>query len=60
MPSKKRACEIVRHGIAGPRPDQVLEAIRAEYWLPAAAPPQSGSTAAPAAKPDTANTKEKP
>lgn len=34
MPSKKTSCERVHQSIAGPAPDQVLEAIRAEYWLP--------------------------
>lgn len=41
MPSKKKtSCEIVRQGIAGPAPDQILDAIRAEYWLPQPAPPK--------------------
>ena len=34
MPTKKKSCEIVQQGIAGPAPDQILDAIRAEYWLP--------------------------
>lgn len=35
MPSKKKSCDLVHHGIAGPAPDQILDAIRTEYWLPA-------------------------
>jgi hypothetical protein len=34
VPTKKKSCEIVQQGIAGPAPDQILDAIRAEYWLP--------------------------
>ena len=34
MPTKKKSCELVHQGVAGPAPDQILEAIRAEYWLP--------------------------
>lgn len=35
MPTKKKSCDLVHQGTAGPAPDQILEAIRAEYWLPA-------------------------
>lgn len=38
MPTKKKSCALVQQGIAGPTPSQVLDAIRAEYWLPADAP----------------------
>ena len=38
MPSKKKSCDRVRQGIAGPAPDHILDAIRAEYWLPAGTP----------------------
>jgi hypothetical protein len=38
VPTKKTSCEIVHQGIAGPAPDQILDAIRAEYWLSASAP----------------------
>jgi len=38
VPTKKRSCELVQQGIAGPAPDRILEAIRAEYWLPASSP----------------------
>jgi hypothetical protein len=60
VPTKKTSCEIVRQGIAGPKPDQILDAIRAEYWLPSATPRTSGKTAEQPAPPDTANTKVKP
>ncbi|HJT11601.1 MAG TPA: hypothetical protein VJ790_03225 [Dongiaceae bacterium] len=42
MPTKKKSCECVHQAIAGPAPDQILEAIRAEYWLPVS-PPQPAS-----------------
>jgi hypothetical protein len=35
VPSKKKSCDLVHQAIAGPAPDQILDAIRAEYWLPA-------------------------
>jgi hypothetical protein len=38
LPTKKKSCELVQQGIAGPAPDQILEAIRTEYWLPASTP----------------------
>jgi hypothetical protein len=38
VPTKKKSCELVQQGIAGPAPDQILDAIRAEYWLPAGTP----------------------
>ena len=62
MPTKKKSCEIVQQGIAGPAPSQILDAIRAEYWLPAETPPSSGpgEEAARPDRPDTANTKVKP
>jgi putative oxidoreductase len=34
VPTKKKSCELVQQGVAGPAPDQILDAIRAEYWLP--------------------------
>jgi hypothetical protein len=34
VPTKKKSCELVQQAIAGPAPDQILDAIRAEYWLP--------------------------
>jgi hypothetical protein len=40
VPSKKKSCDLVQQGIAGPAPDQILDAIRAEYWLPARTPPR--------------------
>lgn len=55
MPSKKKSCEIVRHGIAGPAPDQILEAIRAEYWLPQQKPAPRQPD-----QPSKPNTKVKP
>jgi hypothetical protein len=32
---KKKSCDLVRQAVAGPEASDVLEAIRAEYWLPA-------------------------
>lgn len=45
MPSKKDSCNLIHHGVAGATPDQILETIRAEYWLPARAerPPATGA-----------------
>jgi hypothetical protein len=64
VPTKKKSCELVQHGIAGPAPDQILDAIRAEYWLPAGKPqpgPSSASDdAAQPAQTDTSKTKVKP
>ena len=57
MPTKKKSCEIVQQGIAGPAPD-ILDAIRAEYWLPASTPAPrdaSNGTVQPA-QPDTSKT----
>jgi hypothetical protein len=34
VPTSKKSCELVQQAIAGPAPDQILAAIRAEYWLP--------------------------
>jgi hypothetical protein len=45
VPSKKKSCGLVHQGIAGPAPDQILDAIRAEYWLPAGAAPAPGKDA---------------
>ena len=55
MPSKKKSCDLVHHGIAGTAPDQILDAIRTEYWLPAgkrvprtdATPPNQPTSAQP-------------
>jgi hypothetical protein len=54
VPTKKKSCDLVHQGNAGPAPDQILDAIRAEYWLPADRVPAPGQDAAPpdqAAKP---------
>ena len=61
MPTKKKSCEIVQQGIAGPAPD-ILDAIRAEYWLPASTPaaPDASKDAGQPAQPDTSKTKVKP
>jgi hypothetical protein len=58
VPTKESSCELVQHGIAGPAPDQILDAIRAEYWLPAGKPQPSNAsqdTAQPA-QADTSKT----
>jgi hypothetical protein len=34
VPTKKKSCELVQQAIAGPAAGDVMEAIRAEYWLP--------------------------
>ena len=34
VPTEKKSCELVQQGIAGPTADDVIEAIRSEYWLP--------------------------
>ena len=53
MPTKKKSCERVQQGIAGPAPDQILDAIRAEYWLPASAPqPAPRAASKDAGRPD--------
>jgi hypothetical protein len=31
----KKSCDLVQQAVAGPQANDVLEAIRAEYWLPA-------------------------
>jgi hypothetical protein len=38
VPTKKKSCDLVQQNIAGPAPDQILDAIRAEYWLPDSTP----------------------
>jgi hypothetical protein len=47
VPNKKTSCERVSQGIAGPGPEQILDAIRSEYWLPQAEPPKPDKDAAP-------------
>ncbi len=47
MPNKKTSCERVNQGIAGPAPDQILDAIRSEYWLPHAETRKPDKDAAP-------------
>ena len=55
MPTKKKSCELVQQGIAGPAPDQILDAIRAEYWLPHASksepPPENTEPNTPKTSP---------
>jgi hypothetical protein len=62
VPTKKKSCEIVQQGIAGPAPDQILDAIHAEYWLPAAtlSPREPSKDAEQPAQPDTSKAKVKP
>jgi hypothetical protein len=64
VPTKKKSCELVQQGIAGPAPDQILEAIRAEYWLPANTPqPTMRKPSKNSARPDQptkSKTKVKP
>ncbi len=60
VPTKKKSCERVQQGIAGPAPDQILDAIRAEYWLPASAPQPGTKGAAQPDQPAKPNTKVKP
>jgi hypothetical protein len=53
VPTKKTSCERVHQGIAGPAPDQILDTIRAEYWLPANTPrPRPRTSSKDAARPD--------
>jgi len=61
VPTKKKSCELVQQGIAGPARDQILDAIRAEYWLPAdtPSPRDSSKDAGQPAQPDTSKTKVK-
>jgi hypothetical protein len=61
VPTKKKSCELVQQGIAGPATDQILDAIRAEYWLPAGTPsPRDASKdAGQPAQPNTSKTKVK-
>jgi hypothetical protein len=61
VPTKKKSCELVQQGIAGPAPDQILDAIRAEYWLPTSTPsPREPSTeAGQPVQPNTSKTKVK-
>ena len=61
MPTKKKSCELVQQGIAGPAPDQILDAIRTEYWLPVGTPsPREPSKHAEQhAQPGTSKTKVK-
>ena len=61
MPTKKKSCELVQQGIAGPAPD-ILAAIRVEYWLPAStpAPRDASKEAVQPAQPDTSKTKVMP
>jgi hypothetical protein len=57
VPTKKKSCERVHQGIAGPAPGQILDAIRAEYWLPASTPQPAPSDAAePSHQPVKPNT----
>ena len=60
MPTKKKSCELVQQGIAGPAPD-ILAAIRAEYWLPAGtrSPREPSRDAVQPTQPDTSKTKVK-
>ncbi|HJR22565.1 MAG TPA: hypothetical protein VJ822_13135 [Dongiaceae bacterium] len=58
MPTKKKSCDLVHQGIAGPASDQILDAIKAEYWLPASIPQPAPSDAAePSDQPIKPNTK---
>jgi hypothetical protein len=61
VPTKKKSCELVQQGIAGLAPDQILNAIRAEYWLPAGTPSprEPSKDAGQPAQPDTLKTKVK-
>jgi hypothetical protein len=53
VPTKKKSCDLVHQAIAGPAPDRILEAIRAEYWLPASTPqPAPREASKDAAQPD--------
>jgi hypothetical protein len=47
VPNKKTSCERVNRAIAGPGPDQILDAIKSEYWLPQAEAPKTNKDAAP-------------
>ena len=51
MPNKKTSCERVHKGVAGPAPDQILDAIRAEYWLPQQEPRKDDAPDKPQTKP---------
>jgi hypothetical protein len=61
VPTKKKSCALVQQGIAGPAQDQILDAIRAEYWLPAGTPSPGAASkdAEQPAQPDTSKTKVK-
>ena len=59
MPTKKKSCELVQQGIAGPAPDQILDAIRVEYWLPADTPPPREPGKDAGVQPNTSKTKVK-
>jgi len=56
VPTNRKSCDLVQQGILGPAPDQILDAIRAEYWLPTSAskpaPRDPNKDAAPPAQPD--------
>jgi hypothetical protein len=60
VPTKKKSCDIVQQGIAGPAPDHILDAIRAEYWLPQPGPRKPGKDAAQPDQPAKPKTKVKP
>ena len=57
VPTKKKSCDLVQQNIAGPAPDQILDAIRAEYWLPASTPREPDKDTAQADQPTKTNTK---
>jgi hypothetical protein len=60
VPTKKKSCELVHQGIAGPAPDQILEAIKAEYWLPASTPPESSKDTTQSDQPTKTKPQVKP
>ena len=59
VPTKKKSCELVQQGIAGPAPDQILDSIRAEYWLPADTPSPRDPSKDAGVQPTTSKTKVK-
>jgi hypothetical protein len=61
VPTKKKSCDLVEQGIAGPTPDQILDTIRAEYWLPAgtSSPREPNHDAGQPAQPNPSKTKVK-
>jgi hypothetical protein len=60
VPTKKKSCERVHQAIAGPAPDQILDAIRAEYWLPASTPRKPGQNATQPDRPTKTKPQVKP